>query len=324
MPIVDEGRFHPYRDTVLPRRFETVSPHDPATFSSVEDFADGVVRGEVDGRYSPLRVAGWVEQSAEAALHALKQAERQVAAADTPDFRRLAIDVRIQAGLGWFFSGKLRAGVAYALFKRTGQRAYLVEGVEAYRAARASWAELAETGHAYRDDITVGGEAWLRGHWADRLPAIDDDLGDMERALESAPAGEQAGTGEQGGAASLASLDQQPPAFTYEHVAPTSFARGAAVPIEVVVRLADGGKVSVRLHYRHLNQAESYEVVKMTADGDRFRATIPGAYTDSKYPLVYFFEVRRGPLQAWLVPGLDTTLANRPYYVVRQASPATT
>jgi hypothetical protein len=266
----------------------------------------------------------WVEQSADAALRALKQAEEQVAAPNASDFRRLAIDVRIQAGLGRFFSGKLRAGVAYALFKRTGQRGYLVEGVEAYRAARAAWAELAETGRVYRDDITVGGEAWLRGHWADRLPAIDDDLGDLERALESAPAGEQTGTGEQGGAASLASLDQQPPAFAYEHTPPSSFVRGSAVPIEVAVRLADGGKVSVQLHYRHLNQAESYEVVEMAADGDRFSATIPAAYTDSKYPLVYFFDVRRGPLQAWLVPGLDATLANRPYYVVRQANPATT
>src|SRR5215218_7653078 len=129
MPIVDEGRPHPYRDTVEPKRFGTVSPHDPATFSSIEDFADGVVRGELDGRYSPLRVASWVERSADAALGALGQAEQQAAAPDEPAFRRLAVDVRVVAGLGHFFAGKLRAGVGYALFKRTGERGYLEQAV---------------------------------------------------------------------------------------------------------------------------------------------------------------------------------------------------
>ena len=36
-------------------------------------------------------------------------------------------------GSGGSIAGKLRAGVAYALFKRTGKRGYLKEGVEAYR-----------------------------------------------------------------------------------------------------------------------------------------------------------------------------------------------
>jgi len=313
MPIVDERRPHPYLDTVEPKRFGTVSPHDPAMFSSIEDFADGIVRGEADGRYSPLRVATWLEQSADAAIRALEQAEWQAVAPQRPAFRRLAVDVLIQAGLGQFFAGKLRAGVAYALFTRSGARGYLVEGVEAYRAARAAWARLAEQARVYRDDVTVGGEPWLRGHWTDRLAAIDDDLNDMEHALETAPGVD--------GAVSLASLDPAPPNYSYEHTPPASFAPGAAVSIEVAVRLDDGADASVRLHYRHLNQAEAYQIVEMAADADRFRANIPGAYTASPYQLLYFFEVRSGPRQAGLMPGLDTTLANRPYYVVRQSSP---
>jgi hypothetical protein len=249
-------------------------------------------------------------------LGALGQAEQQAAAPDEPAFRRLAVDVRIVAGLGHFFAGKLRAGVGYALFKRTGERGYLEQAVAAYRAARAAWASLAEQGGAYRDDITVGGEPWLRGHWADRLPAIDDDLGDMERALEATPP-----TARDGGV-SLADLDREPPSHTYEHTPPPPFARGEAVPIELAVRPADGAGVSVRLHYRHLNQAEPYAVVEMAADNGRFHTTIPGTYTDSPYPLLYFFEVSQGPLRAWRLPGLDDSLANRPYVVVRQAEPA--
>ena len=114
---------------------------------------------------------------------------------------------------------------------------------------RAAWVELIEQGRAYREDITVGGEPWLRGQWADRLPAIDDALGDMERELETSPAPEGPA------AAPLASLDPVPPPHDYEHAPPASFRRGRPVPIELSVGTVDGGEVSARLRYRHVSDA---------------------------------------------------------------------
>ena len=72
-----------------------------------------------------------------------------------------------------------------------------------------------------------------------------------------------------------------------------------------------------RLRYRHVNQAEEYRAAEMSADGSRFRSQIPGDYTDSRYPLLYFFEVRDGRGRAWLYPGLEADLSNQPYFVVR-------
>jgi hypothetical protein len=77
----------------------------------------------------------------------------------------------------------------------------------------------------------------------------------------------------------------------------------------------------VRLHYRHVNQAERYEVADMERVGEGYHAAIPGAYTDSPYPLQYFFGVRAADGAAWLSPGLASDLANRPYYLVRQVAP---
>ncbi len=51
-----------------------------------------------------------------------------------------------------------------------------------------------------------------------------------------------------------------------------------------------------------------------------FVAAIPAGYTDSPYPLVYYFVVRAAGGDAWIVPGLDRTLANQPYHVVRQVT----
>jgi hypothetical protein len=56
----------------------------------------------------------------------------------------------------------------------------------------------------------------------------------------------------------------------------------------------------------------------MFEDYGRFVGTIPAAVTDSPYPIQYYFELRDRPSRAWLYPGLDDSLANRPCFLVRQ------
>ena len=41
-------------------------------------------------------------------------------------------------------------------------------------------------------------------------------------------------------------------------------------------------------------------------------------YTDSPYPLQYYFELRDARGHAWLYPGFRADLCNQPYFVVRQ------
>jgi hypothetical protein len=76
--------------------------------------------------------------------------------------------------------------------------------------------------------------------------------------------------------------------------------------------------VSVNLYYRHVNQAERFNLATMEPHDGRYRATIPATYTDSAYPLQYYFEVK-GTTEAFLYPGLSQDLTNQPYIVVRRA-----
>src|SRR5207253_5608469 len=62
MSVVDAAVPHPYGDTPSPKRFGAVSSLDPALFSRVDDFADALLKGEHDGRYSPLEVAQWLQE----------------------------------------------------------------------------------------------------------------------------------------------------------------------------------------------------------------------------------------------------------------------
>jgi hypothetical protein len=315
MPICEAGRPNHYRDSPEPRRFGTVSPHDPGLFSTVEECADQIVAGHRDGRYTPLWVANQLDALANNATDKLQGARAASGDVLAPRVRRVDIDVSIQAALGHFFASKLRAGVAYALSRRTGSVRRLREAVEAYIRARAAWTLAIEHGDVYRQDITVGGEPFLRGHWKDRLAAIIDDLGDMQAELASAASSEA----DDAPVVPLGRLEQPAPSMFYDHVPPATFTRGPSLPVGLTATCAESPQLSVRLHYRQLNQAERWQAVEMAERSGQFIAEIPAAVTDSPFAVQYFFEIRDRPDRAWMYPGLDASLANRPYVVVRQA-----
>ncbi|MER3403983.1 MAG: hypothetical protein C4289_01365, partial [Chloroflexota bacterium] len=224
MPIVDENRPHPYGDTPSPKRFGTVSALDPELFSRVDDFAAELIEGRRSGRYSPLDVARWLDGFAEAAQRHLAEMEALAPERSNPAMQCWAVDVAIQAGLGRFFAQKLRAGVAFALSRQSGDVALLRQAIQAYRAARTAWAAVAERAGVYRRDLTFGREPWLRGHWADRLTAIAQDLADMEavwaKAEEKARAAGVQARGTPVEDLFRAALEYRPPRARYRHTPP--------------------------------------------------------------------------------------------------------
>jgi len=314
MPLVD-SEDHPYRDTQLPRHFGTVSPLDPGLFSSIEDFVHEVRDARPSGRVSPLRVASALDELAATASRQLDEAKRLVAAASRAGFRRAAIDVGIQAALGRFFAAKLRAGVAFTLYRQGQDRPRLTQALEAYREARAAWIDAIELGRVYRADITVGGEPWLRGQWADRLAAIDDDLAALEAEWN------QGGSSPDGRTAPpLSSFEPSALQVDCAHVPPAVVEPGQPLSIELHARSTDGQPLEGQFYYRHVNQSEVYAVQALQPGADGcMQAQIPGEYTVSPYPLQYYFVLRQGP-SARRCPDLDADLANQPYFVVRQQS----
>ena len=70
----------------------------------------------------------------------------------------------------------------------------------------------------------------------------------------------------------------------------------------------------MRLFYRHVDQAERWENAQMVSG----KAIIPASYTNSPFPLQYYFEVQHGSATPEIQPGLTPELNRQPYYVVRQ------
>jgi len=316
--IVDSGKYAPYGDTPSPKIFENVSPLDPQLFSRLHDFAVELLQGQRSGKYSPVEVAQWLEDLADTAAAQLKQAENQQGT-DSPEFRRMAADVRIQIGLGRFFAAKFRSGSLFAIHQQTQDRTALAESLNAYRRAREIWSEFAAgAARVYVSDITYGPLPHQRGHWLDRLPAMDEDIAAMVKSLDSLPVGSEQSSRVRAAIQEVLSRPRRD-TLRCHHSPPARLVPGK--DLEVLLSIDEPVQpILVRLHYRHVNQAEPYQSVAARAAGGSHRATIPASYTASPYPVQYYFEMRQGPEKAWLYPGFAQDLSNQPYFVVNPSS----
>ena len=331
MSISDATLPTPYGDSPTPRRFGTVSPLDPMMFSTIDQSAGDLLNGQSSGKVSPAEVAKWLEDLAEVSTKNLGDAD-QKSAKKNPEYRRMQIDVKLQSGLGRFFAHKFRAGLLYAVYDRTGDRSALEEALKQYRAARDAWVELAHTADGvYVRDVTFGPENFQRGHWSLRLSAIDQDVARMAKLVEQVSAGssDSKSSGRQQSnvdpervqTAVRAILSPSPrPTAVCQHQPPKSFRGGDVIPISLAIdKSKSPPPTQVELHYRQVHQAETYQTAALEADGNRWITSIPAAYTQSPYPLQYFFELRTDAGDRWRFPDLGVNLCQQPYFVIRQS-----
>ena len=146
----------------------------------------------------------------------------------------------------------------------------------------------------------------------DRLPAIDKDIAAVSAMLGNAKAGEA--SPKVNAAMRLVLGRPNRVSLGVQHAAPAHFTRGE----KLTLTLSAGVNVAaVRLHYRHVNQAENYVTAEMERRDSLFDASIPAAYTENVFPLEYYFEVQMVDGKAGLHPGFRPELTNQPYYVVR-------
>lgn len=317
MPITQSGLHHLYGDTPGPKVFGRVSPLDPVMFSPANEFVEDLIEWRPHTRYSSFDVAHWLEGFATVSTEQLSLAEQSVSDPTDPSFRRVVIDIRVQNGLGMFVAQKLRAAVAFILYEENGNLDCLRDAVYFYSVARSAWKGIIqETVKIYMDNLGFGHSPHIRGHWKDRLPAIDMDLNYMEQLLRE-KIGESAAFPEEPSTSASDWLDTRSPMPSCEHSIPVEFNPGQ--PLELTLVAMSPRVHTVKLHYRHVNQVEAYQIETMSGKDRVWRFTIPGDFTDSNYPLMYFFELLDDSGYASFYPGFNTDLANQPYYHVQRA-----
>ena len=321
-PIVLTDARSPYWDTPDPKVFGTVSPLDPQIFATIVEYTQNLLAGRPSAKYSPIEVAQWLEEYTSTSSRALADARAKARSTTTPEFRRMEEDVVIQNALGVFFAAKLRTGVLYEIYQQSGNTDAGRQALEQYKKARNAWAAMAlRAKSVYRNDITYGYTPLLRGHWTDRLPAIDSDLAAMNQRLATSSA---ANTNAEASSSAIQAAVGRPsrPSDTCKHSPAESFHPGQPLnlALEVPASTASGVHIIARLFYRHVNQAERWVSVEMQNEDTRYIAVIPADYTQSVYPLEYYFELSRGRETAWMHPAFNATLSNQPYYAISRRS----
>jgi hypothetical protein len=302
-PIASDQGFVPYTDTPSPRVFANVSPLDPQLFATITEHAGDLLAGRANAKYSPAEVGQWLDKLAQQADRALTA----IGSAGDAQTRRLVEDASLLSGMAHFFAAKLRAGVYFVLWQKAKSRAAGTLAVNSYGEARDAWAQMAERARGvYAADVSYGEIPQRRGHWSDRLAAIDADLAAMKAVIVAQPGSDDALP-----AQSAVTAPPPRPVTQAHHTPPDHFSPGADLP----VMLSGAGDGGVELFYRHVNHGERWRSLAMSQEGDSFRAAIPGAYTNSPYPLQYYFVLQKGP-QAALYPGFNASLSNQPYFAV--------
>ena len=190
-----------------------------------------------------------------------------------------------------------------------------VQSLDAYRKARDAWAAMATRAKmVYAADISYGSTAFRRGNWADRLTAIDADLDTFNKQLSARIPPQRSMWPNLMEEATQRALAPTPrPTLTVHHTAPTSFHPGSDLWLTIATPRPLGGDAI--LWYRHVNHGERWLSMPMHQTDTAHTAAIPAAYTDSPYPLQYYFELHAADA-ATLHPAFNPTLSNQPYYSI--------
>lgn len=293
-------------DMTAPYTFGNTSTLDPELFATVDEYADSLLDGEPTAKYSPIEVADWLQRLAQSALDHISSARQLTVSSE--DFRRLLVDVDILANVGLFFAHKFRAAVAWRQHERTADLTSVGAALTAYRSARDAWQRASTAADVYQPDIPFGRMPYQRGHWADRLSAIDDDVAALAR---HAGADDCLRHADRPGRPARPAARVQP---DIGHVPPAAFEKGE--PLRLSFTAPERSDLAIRVHYRQVDQSATWRVAPTAIHGDRFSLDVPADFTDSPYSIQYFVEVRSSA-GTGLYPRLDPLhLSNQPYFVV--------
>jgi hypothetical protein len=160
----------------------------------------------------------------------------------------------------------------------------------------------------YAADISYGAPPFRRGNWAARLPAIDADVALLEKHF--AVQGDQKFIPND--AVKRATNPTPRPVIDAKHIAPQSFHRGSDLPLAISTPATVTEAI---LWYRHVNHGERWLSTPMQSAAGSHTAAIPAAYTNSPFPLQYYFELRTAT-SATLHPPFNPTWSNQPYYAI--------
>lgn len=245
-------------------------PSDTQQFLSPGEAAKNILEGEDSAKILPRESSMWFARAAKDVLELVDQAEKHVGEDRNKEFHSTMVDLRMLAHLAEYHSGRARAGVSWALYKRGNDLGALHGAIRHETRAIEAWAKMVEAaGDVYHDDIMMGRRGSdLSGHWRDELVKLKAGLEKLQRERENY----RPGTAED--------------APWLAHVPKRKAMPGKELLIRATVSGRDG-TTRVRIGFRHDDGDVSYADTQRTGRY-LYRAAIPAEKV--KPGLSYFIE----------------------------------
>jgi len=158
--------------------FIRVTPGDIGRFRSVLASVEDDLAGRVSGKMKPREVARLLDGIAERIERALDRAGPLVEdAEENREFASTRIDFLATAALARYRAARILSGEQYALFLKSGARAFLLGAISDARAALEHWKRVVRlTDGVYHDHMVFSIPPRQIGHWKDDLPFLEHDV----------------------------------------------------------------------------------------------------------------------------------------------------
>jgi hypothetical protein len=256
---------------------------------------------------TPFEVAHWIDEMVTQSSSALAKAKKSAAGRmSSPAFRRAEEDILILNGLGRYFASLFRAALCYSLFQSTRDKQIATEGLKFYRSALESW-------RAMSVEAKSRCQLWFYTKSSGPLdgPYSRDRAGCRWLGQYFASAN-VTNTGVN--AIALISVPRSRANYKASYTPALAFHLGDDLTLRLQVAEPI---IEAVLWYRHVTHAERWLSKPMGRGGQVFTAAIPGSYTQSPFPLQYYFQLR-SQRDATFYPPINATLSNQPYFAVHR------
>jgi hypothetical protein len=276
----------------LPRYAQQEEGSDIAQFMNLRDEARSILQGTDTAMRRPEQTSHWFAQTSDAILAEADAAERAMgdSAKNNNEFKSTMTDARMLAALARYHSWRQLGGVSYNLHRQAGSLAAFDDAIADERMAVQSWHDLVNAaGDFYIDNMWFGPRGRnFPHHWKDEMEALDTEFDRLLSERRSSTA--------RADARPVRIPDREAnsrvPVVTVIDPTPAPAEPGKDLVVRVKV-IAPAGVKRIRLRYRHVNQKEDYQTAEMTLDvpTSLYAATIPAAFIDPRWDLMYYVEI---------------------------------
>ncbi len=284
---------------------------DLQQFASFDEEAR-VLLGDLEtAKTRPSTTSFWLEQLSKDINKKVAKAEKTIGTKTNKEFNSTVVDLKMLSNLALYHSRRIPAAVSYCLFLRTQDIAALDDAIANENKALETWQQLVNAAGDYYPDRILIGRNPLSGHWKDELVLLNKGLEKLkEQRLNFRPTGPVKVSPHYKSVNDASNSNY----FTINNIPVKNAVAGQPVTIKIKISSFPGLKW-VRLQYRAVNQYKDFEMLPMTATGEKniFKATIPADRVDTKYNLMYLVEMMDNNGKGFIYPDFNK---ETPYEIV--------